>query len=63
MPKEQIHLPDVATRGYNISKTKKGWRIVNPNQTRTFKASQVAKFNSTDGEVYMVFRLLYPPKE
>jgi hypothetical protein len=59
MPKEQIKLPETATRGYNISNTKKGWRIVNPNSTRSFKASQVSKFNGPDGSVYMVLRILY----
>ena len=55
---EKVYLPPDATRGQNISKTKKGWRIVNPKLSRTFKATQEAKFKSKDGDDYIVFRIL-----
>jgi hypothetical protein len=56
--RERVYLPPEAKRGYNVSRTKKGWRIVNPNLSRTFKAVKVVEFNALDGDTYLLFRIV-----
>lgn len=55
-----INLPPLPQRGQNLSETKKGWRIVNPNRTRSFKAVRISKFKGKAEDVYVMFRVLMP---
>jgi len=57
MARGKVKLPPTAKRGQNVMPGKKGWKLVNPKSTRTFKGTLESKFYS-QGRTYVVFRVL-----